>query len=158
MGTLGIVVTVVSVVFSMLAAIAAVWSARSANKTAYLAKIIDQRSQIPQLEVTLDGQINPEDKLAMYWVLNTGPQDLDSVTVSAPQPGDKLQYWIASDKGDLRDCADLGSLRIGDQEVFKLTVPPTGEDKSLPDFWVAFTCTAANEKPWVFTKKLARPR
>lgn len=87
MGPLGIVVTV----FSILAAIAAVSSALSANESARVAKDIDHRSRTPQLEVTLDRQINPEDGSAMYWVLNTGLQDLDSVTVKAPQPGDDLK-------------------------------------------------------------------
>lgn len=149
------IVSIVATVLGAIAAVASVWSARAASKSARVAENVDRRARTPRLVVTLDRRLRNEDPLAMYWVLNEGPQDLDSISVKAPTLSDGLTYQVASEGDELAEQANLGSLQIGSRAVFKLTVPPNRE---LPVLWVAFTCSAGKETPWGVPQRLDPPR
>lgn len=142
------IVSVVALLVSGLAVVYTRIQAKSATNA-------DRRARRPKLNVVLDEGISRTEKSALYFVENTGEEDLDSVLVRRPVTSDGVRYPVARLGQDFGDEAELGPLEIKAKQGLVLCV---GSGERLPDFRVRVKFRIGNEKPWEDVYELDNPR
>jgi hypothetical protein len=122
---------VLALIFSVVAVIVAPASARYTQQQAAAARAADHRARAPKLKVTLAKGPRVDLSVA-YEVLNTGPQDLDSIVVHQPESNDpSVRYPVAGEDVRFGAEAELGRVRMARRVTFYQTV---GFRSDVPDF------------------------
>ena len=154
MTTASFIVAALALVVSLASAWFAHRAAKAAESQSEVAKAEDRRARTPDLNISLDEQVNAGEIRAFYTVRNDGKEDLDSVLVSRPDTPDGIRYPVALMGGDFGDTAELGPLAMGRAAGLVLSIGPA---EQLPEFQVRVVCRKGQDS-WESSRLLDDPR
>lgn len=141
---------IVSVIALVLSGLSALYTRSQANSAASA----ERRARRPKLKVVLHEAISPTDTTALYYVQNTGEEDLDSVVVLRPVTSDGVRYPVARLGQDFGDEAELGPLGIREKQGLVLSV---GSVPHPPEFRVRIKVRIGKDR-WEDVYDLDSPR
>lgn len=122
---------VAAFIVSLVALLVAGASALYTRTQARAATNADLRARRPVLGVSLHELVSSADTTALFYVENSGSEDLDSVVVFRPMTEDGVRYPVAKLGGEFGDQAELGPLEIKAKQGVVLSI---GSAESLPEF------------------------
>jgi hypothetical protein len=130
-------------------------AARAAETEAKAATAAEHRANRPVLAVSVEAFVNTGDNSAIYRIRNDGLQELVSVSVHPPKPGDGINYPVAQIGENWSEArVDLGPLPMGATARFVLSIGVSGK---LPEFRVRVTSATASDT-WDDVLLLEDPR
>lgn len=147
---------IVSAIYAILSRLDAARSATAADRSAAAAEAAERRAREPHLAILLTvPSPDPVDRV-IYRIRNDGPQDLDSVVIFRPEPGDGVVYRLAvtGSAAGFQNEIELGPLALNRESSFTLSC---GAGTDLPEFRVRIRCTAGQEH-WDLIEVLPPPR